>query len=152
MGVWERGKDTNRLHFHALVHIPYGETVGEFEEITDYNKKTGRQKTFTQNTFFAEKFGRNEFDGICGNTYSYGKAIAYIMKYMEKQNVKAVYSRGLYEYFYTDIQGKDVVAKMESIDETDNRLILAPKFTCWDEGVKIGEASPETIALLPKSG
>ncbi len=149
MGVWERDKD--RLHFHALVYIPDGETVGEFEEVTDYNKKTGRQKTFTQNTFFADKFGRNEFDGICGNTYSYGKSIAYIMKYMEKQNVKAVYSRGLYEYFHSDIQGKDVVAKMETIDETDNRLILSPKFTCWDEGVKIGVASPETIAQLPKS-
>lgn len=152
MGVWERGKDTDRLHFHALVHIPDNETVGEFQEVTDYNKKTGRQKTFTQNTFFAEKFGRNEFDDISFADQAYGKAIAYIMKYMEKQNVKAVYSRGLYEYFHTDIQGKDVVAKMETIDETDNRLILSPKFTCWDEGVKVGEVSPETIAQMPKSG
>jgi len=151
MGVWERGKETNRLHFHALVHIPDDEMVGEFEEKTDYNKKTGRQKTFTQNTFFAEKFGRNEFDDIGGASYLYGKAIAYIMKYMEKQNVKAVYSRGLYEFFRTDVQGNDVVGKMETLDETDNRLILAPKFTCWNEGVKVGEVSPETIAKLPKS-
>lgn len=151
MGVWERGKDTNRLHFHALVYIPDGEMTGEFEKITDYNKKTSRQKTFIQNTFFAEKFGRNEFDEICGISLLYGKAIAYIIKYMEKQNVKAVYSRGLYEFFRTDVQGKDVVGKMETLDETDNRLILAPKFTCWDEGVKVGEASPETIAKLPKS-
>lgn len=151
MGVWERGKETNRLHFHALVHIPDNEAVGEFEEVTDYNKKTGKQKAITQNTFFAEKFGRNEFDDIGGISYLYGKAIAYIMKYMEKQNVKAVYSRGLYEFFRTDIQGKDVICKFENIDESDNRLILAPKFTCWDEGVKVGEASPETIARLPKS-
>lgn len=72
------------------------------------------------------------------------------MKYMEKQNVKAVYSRGLYEYFRTDVQGKDVVGKMETLDETDNRLILAPTFTCWDEGVHIGEVSEDTIKKLPK--
>ena len=150
MGVWERGKDTDRLHFHALVHIPENEMVGAFEEKKDYNKKIGRQKTFIQNTFFAKRFGRNEFDSICG-AVSYGKAIGYIMKYMEKQNVKAVYSRGLYEYFHSDIRGEDVVAKMELLDETDNRLILAPHFTCWDEGALIGEVSQETIAKLPKS-
>lgn len=106
MGVWERGKDTGRLHFHALMYIPDGELVGSFEELTEYNKKTGRQKTIMQNMFFAEKFGRNEFDNIGGISRLYGKAIAYIMKYMKKQNVKAVYARGLYEYFRTDVRAK----------------------------------------------
>lgn len=151
MGVWERGKETNRLHFHALVYIPDGEMVGSFEEVTDYNKKTGRQKTVTQNTFFADKFGRNEFDIVGGTDRLYGKAIAYIMKYMEKQNTKAVYSRGLYEYFHSDIMGEDVVGKMEITNETDNRLLLSPKFKCWDEGVFVGEVSEETIKKLPKS-
>ncbi len=151
MGVWERGKDTDRLHFHALVYIPDGETVGEFEKVTDYNKKTGKQKTITQNTFFAEKFGRNEFDIISDSPYSYGKAIAYIMKYMEKQNTKAIYSRGLYEYFRSDIIGSDVVAKMEITDETDNRLILADDFMCIDEGVLMGKVSRETINKMPKT-
>ena len=151
MGVWERGNDTDRLHFNALVYIPEGEMVGKLEEVTDYNKKTGRRKTILQNTFFAEKFGRNEFDGISRDDLAYGRAIGYIMKYMGKKNVKAVYSRGLYEYFHTDIQGKDVVAKFEVSDETDNRLIIAPTFTCWDAGVKVGEVSRETIAKLPKS-
>lgn len=151
MGVWERGKETNRLHFHALVYIPDGEMMGEFEQITDYNKKTGRQKTFIQNTFFAEKFGRNEFDDIAGVSYLYGKTIAYIMKYMEKQKARVVCSKGLYQFFNSDVQGKDVVGKLDGVDENDNRLILAPKFTCWDEGVKVGEVSPKTIAKLPKS-
>ena len=73
------------------------------------------------------------------------------MKYMGKQNVKAVYSRGLYEYFHSDIQGCDVLCKMDNIDETDNRLILSPKFTCWDKGVKTGEASREKIVQMPRS-
>ncbi len=150
MGVWERGKDTDRLHFHALVYIPDGEMIGKFEEVTDYNKKTGKQKMFTQNTFFAEKFGRNEFDVISDRNISYGKAIAYIMKYMEKQNTKAVYSRGLYEYFRSDIMGSDVICKMEISDETDNRLILAHDFMCIDEGVLIGKVSKETIEKMPK--
>lgn len=151
MGVWERGKDTDRLHFHALVKIPDGELVGSFEEKADYNRKTGKQKTFTQNTFFADRFGRNEFDVICNSPESYGKAIAYIMKYMEKQNARAVYSRGLYDYFRSDIQGKDVLCNTNIFNETDNRLILADDFTCWDNGALIGEVCEETIAKLPKS-
>ncbi len=151
MGVWERGKDTDRLHFHALVHIPDGEMVGELEKVTDYNKKTGKQKTLLQNTFFRDKFGRNEFDDISVSNEVYGKAIAYVMKYMEKQNVKAVYSRGLYEYFLSDVLGRDVLAKMDISDETDIRLILDDNFTCWEEGALVGEVSKETIAQLPKS-
>ncbi len=151
MGVWERGKDTDRLHFHALVYIPNGEMVGTLEQITDYNKKTGKQKTFMQNTFLRDKFGRNEFDDISYSKVVYGKEIGYIMKYMEKNNAKAVYSRGLYEYFHSDIQGSDVVAKMGITDETDIRLILDDNFTCWEEGALVGEVSRETIAQLPKS-
>lgn len=151
MGVWERGKNTDRFHFHALVYIPDGEMIGEFEKVTDYNKKTGKQKTITQNTFFAEKFGRNEFDDISMTDYAYGKAIAYIMKYMGKTNSKAVYSRGLYEYFRSDIMGSDVLMKMEIADETDNRLILASDFMCINEGVLMGKVSRETIAKMPKA-
>lgn len=151
MGVWERGKDTDRLHFHALVYIPDGEMIGELEKVTDYNKKTGKQKTITQNTFFANKFGRNEFDDISMTDYAYGKAIAYIMKYMGKSNSKAIYSRGLYEYFRSDIMGQDVLMKMEIADETDNRLILADDFMCIDEGVLMGKVSRETITKMPKA-
>lgn len=75
----------------------------------------------------------------------------YGMKYMEKNNAKAVYSRGLYEYFRSDVLGRDVVAKMEIGDETNNKLILVPTFTCWNEGALVGEVSRETIAQLPKT-
>jgi len=63
-GVWERGKETNRLHFHCMLSAPKDMMSGKFEQITDYNKKTGKMKTITQNTFFAERFGRNEFDDM----------------------------------------------------------------------------------------
>ena len=37
MGVWERGGETDRLHFHALVKVPDGEMHGTLEKKTDYN-------------------------------------------------------------------------------------------------------------------
>jgi len=151
MGVWERGTEKKRLHFHALVKIPDDGMVGEFIQTRDYNKKTGKSKMITQNTFFIDRFGRNEFDVICGRSYEYGKAIGYIMKYMEKRNTKTVYSRGLYEYFRSDIMGKDVVCNTNILDETSNKLILADNFMCIDEGVLMGEVSEETIDKMPKS-
>ena len=34
VGVWERGNDTNRLHFHGIFHIP--KMIGTLEEVKDY--------------------------------------------------------------------------------------------------------------------
>lgn len=39
MGVWERGKKTNRLHYHGLFYIPEGTLSGEFVVTRDYNFK-----------------------------------------------------------------------------------------------------------------
>lgn len=44
MGVWERGDETSRLHFHALVKVPDGEMRGELIEKTDFNFKTHKRK------------------------------------------------------------------------------------------------------------
>ena len=149
MGVWERGKESDRLHFHGLLYAPEGTMTGEFEQVTDYNKKTGKRKTIVQNTFFAEKFGRNEFEEIGGPVY--GLALAYIMKYMEKQNATAVYSKGLYRYFHTDICSDDIICKLKPGDKHDNRLILFSDFTCANQGELLGKVSPEIIAKLPKT-
>lgn len=64
MGVWERGGETNRLHFHALLKAPEGTMPGELIEVTDFNIKTHRQKKTVQNTFFNKKFGRSDFEKI----------------------------------------------------------------------------------------
>lgn len=88
---------------------------------------------------------------LCGEFYpvTRGKGTAIAAHIKGAEGYSDYYEK---RYFHTDIQGKDVVGKMETIDETDNRLVLAPKFTCWDEGVKVGVVLPETIAQLPKSG
>lgn len=42
IGVWERGGDTGRLHFHGIFHIPPNGMIGEIIETKDYNTKDHR--------------------------------------------------------------------------------------------------------------
>ena len=64
IGVWERGGDTNRLHFHGLFYIPPNGMVGEIVETKDYSTKDGRMQTASQNTYFLERYGRNDFQKL----------------------------------------------------------------------------------------
>ena len=80
----------------------------------------------------------------------FGHALAYLLKYLEKSGERLSCSKGLYMYFYSDIQGDEVVCKLSN-DEHDNKLVLSDRFTCWDEGCKIGTVSPQTIAELRKA-
>lgn len=147
-GVWERGTENDRLHFHGLIYDPNKKITGELETVSDYNPKTGKMKTYLQSKYFAEKFGRNEFSEIIPQMYD--SAIKYITKYLSKQGVKPYYSKGLYRFIESDIDGNDVLGKMDGTDERDIRLLVAKDFRVWQEGVLIGEASPETIAQAPK--
>jgi len=149
MGVWERGKKTNRLHFHGLFYIPEGTLSGEFVTTRDYNFKKHTIRTVQQSSFFLDRFGRNEMEELDGGPL-FGHALAYILKYLEKTGERITCSKGLFMYFYSDIQGDEVICKL-SDDEHDNKLVLSDKFTCWDEGCKVGTVSPETIATLRKA-
>jgi hypothetical protein len=75
-------------------------------------------------------------------------ATAYLMKYMEKSGEKIVYSKGLPQFFYSDILEDDVITRI-GIEE--NKLLLYDDFNCFDEGVYVGVVSPDTIKLLRKS-
>lgn len=147
-GVWERGNENDRLHFHGLIYDPNKKITGELEQVSDYNPKTGKMKTYLQSKYFFDKFGRNEFSEIIPQMYQ--SAIKYITKYLSKQDVKPYYSKGLYRFIESDIDGNDVICKMDGSDERDNRLIVAKDFNIWDEGALIGEVSPETIAQARK--
>ena len=57
IGVWERGGETGRLHFHGIFYIPPDGMVGEIVETTDYNTKDHRMQTAHQNTYFLERYG-----------------------------------------------------------------------------------------------
>ena len=147
MGVWERAPETNRLHFHGLFNIPDNNMSGELIECEDYNFSSHKRIKTYQNTYFNSKFGRSDFKEI--NTKSdLMNEVRYICKYIEKTGEKIVYSKGLPQYFISDIMDEDVVC---TIGQEDRKLLLFDDFKCWDEGCLIGEVSPEVIEQMRKS-
>lgn len=147
MGVWERAPETKRLHFHGLFNIPDNNMPGELIECEDYNFSAHKRIKTYQNTYFNSKFGRSDFKEI--NTKSdLMNEVRYICKYIEKTGEKIMYSKGLPQYFISDIMDEDVVC---TIGQEDRKLLLFNDFKCWDEGCLIGEVSPEVIEQMRKS-
>lgn len=147
VGVWERSPEKKRLHFHGLFYIPEGTMPGLLVEKSDYSFKSHRRQITVQNTYFNERFGRSDFEKI-ENYTMLGNSVAYLMKYLEKTGEKIVYSKGLPQYFISDIMDEDVVT---TIGLEDRKLLLFDDFECWDEGVNVGKVSADTIAQLRKS-
>ena len=145
IGVWERSPINQRLHFHGIFVIP--KMIGEIIETKDYSTKTHKIQITYQNTFFLERFGRNDFREIENNSLVY-QAVSYILKYIRKTGEKVIYSKHLQTYFVSDILEKDVVCK---IGQEDRKLLLFDDFLCIDEGVVMGKVSPEVIKEMPKS-
>ena len=146
MGVWERAPETKRLHFHGLFEIPNGTMPGELLERSDYSFSSHRRTITIQNTYFNERFGRSDFQTI-DTHQDMMKEISYICKYLEKTEEKIVYSKGLYQYFVSDIMDEDIVC---TIGQEDKKLLLFDDFNCWDEGVLMGKVSPEVISQMRK--
>lgn len=147
IGVWERSPKKKRLHFHGIFYIPEGTMPGELWKRRDYNfNKKEMVETFSC-LFFEERFGRNDFEPIDDNALK-GFALAYIMKYIEKSGEKIVFSKGLPQFFITDIMDEDIVCP---IGVEDKKLLLFDDFGCWDEGCYMGQVSPEVISQLRKA-
>ena len=147
VGVWERSPEKKRLHFHGIFHIPDGTMPGMPLEVTDYNFKAHRRVVTHQNSYFNENFGRSDFEPI-EDKRMLGGAIAYIVKYLEKTGEKIVYSKGLPQFFISDIMEEDVVCPFGL---EDKKLLLYDDFLCWDEGVLIGAVSKDVIRQMPKA-
>ena len=96
IGVWERGGDTNRLHFHGIFYIPPNGMVGELIEIRDYSTKDNRMQTATQNTYFLERYGRNDFQKLI-LPHEIGDSLGYL-KIAETLNLEGVSSPATYAY------------------------------------------------------
>lgn len=147
VGAWERSPEKQRLHFHGIFSIPETAMPGRLEERSDYSLNSHKRRIIMQNTYFNERFGRNDFSPI-DTERDIGSAVAYLMKYIGKSGERLVYSRGLPTYFVSDIMEKDVIC---TIGQEDRKLLLSDDFECWDEGYFVGKVSPETIRLLRKS-
>ena len=146
VGVWERGSDTDRLHFHGIFQIPEGGMIGDLTEVKDYDTRKHPMQTTLQNTHFLKHFGRNDFSCICVPD-DLTKAVKYITKYMEKSGERLVYGGDLPTYFQSDILENDVVCPI-GID--DRKALLFDNFTCINEGEIIGKVSKEVIDQMPK--
>ena len=147
IGVWERGGENGRLHFHGIFYIPPGGMVGEIVETKDYNTKGHRMQTAYQNTYFLERYGRNDFQAL-GSPQEVQHSLKYLTKYIEKSGERLVYGGDLPSYFVSDVIDEDVICPF-GID--DRKAILADDFTCISDGEVIGTVSPEVIAKMPKA-
>ena len=147
IGVWERGGETGRLHFHGIFYIPQDGMVGEIVETTDYNTKDHRMQTAHQNTYFLERYGRNDFQSL-GSPEEVQHSLGYLMKYIEKSGERLIYGGDLPTYFESDVMDEDILAPY-GID--DRKAILADDFTCMVDGEVIGKVSSEVIAKMPKA-
>ena len=145
--VWERSPEKKRLHFHGVFHIPEGTLSGEMKEVNSYSFATHKRQITMQNSFFLKRFGRNDFEKITDEN-RIGDALSYLMKYIEKSGEKIVYSRGLPQFFISDVMDEDVACTM---GEEQEKLVLHDDFGCWVDGEYMGKVSKETIAKLPKA-
>ena len=146
VGVWERSPEKKRLHFHGIFQIHDGTMPGIMLEVADYNFKAHRRVVTHQNSYFNEEFGRSDFEPL--DVRSLGSAIAYIVKYLEKTGEKIVYSKGLPQFFISDVMDEDVVCPFGL---EDKKLLLYDDFLCWDEGVLVGAVSKAVINQMPKA-
>ena len=147
VGVWERSPEKKRLHFHGIFYVPNGTMPGEMKEVKSYSFSEHRPQITMQNSYFEKQFGRNDFRPI-ERKERLGSAVAYLLKYIEKSGEKIVYSRGLPQFFISNILEDDVVCR---IGLEDKKLLLFDNFSCFDEGCYVGPVSSETIKQLRKS-
>lgn len=147
MGVWERSPKKKRLHFHGIFYIPDGTMPGLLCTRRDYNFNKRQMVETYSCSYFENNFGRNDFEFIEDDTVK-RFALGYIMKYIEKSGEKVVFSKGLPQFFISDIMDDDIVC---TIGMEDKKLLLFDDFGCWDEGCYMGQVSPTVIAQLRKS-
>lgn len=148
MGVWERSPEKQRLHFHGLFNIPNGTMPGKLKAKRDYSTINHTMQTTMQCEYFTERFGRNDFKLIDERENKISNAVSYLLKYIEKTGERITYSKGLYQYFISDIMDEDVVC---TYGQEDKKLLLFDDFKCWDEGLYMGNVSPDVIAIMRKS-
>ncbi len=93
MGAAERGKKTDRLHYHFMFYIPEGEMVGEL--FTDYHWDGKKREYFTNNTYFNDRFGDADFKAVTVNDKEHGSISNYLVKYIVKDGGHIYYTRHL---------------------------------------------------------
>lgn len=132
MGVFECAPDTGRLHFHALLYVPENEMVGNIVATRDYSTAQGKMQIAHINDFFAERFGRNDFEEVSESELRHGYTLDYILKYIGKTNERIVYSRGIATEVYKRLTDNDIVT--DYVDYV-TKYVLFDDVIDWTEDV-----------------
>ena len=130
MGVFELGEEGDRLHFHALVYIPEGQMPGVLHTVRRYSTKRRQWEETLENTFFADRFGINEFDPI-RNRKGIKGAVDYIIKYLFKSGERAIYSRAIPTELVTMVQDEQIAVKL--FDFVGKFVLFDDAFVLWSE-------------------
>lgn len=110
--VWEYS-ESGRLHAHAIAHIPYGELLGINRKIEFYSTRHNKMYTRTENTFFRDRFGINDFVKIDEHVLAkYGQVVSYLEKYLEKTDEPIFYSKGIPSEVEIEVTGDNVCSIM----------------------------------------
>lgn len=128
MGVFELGEKNERLHFHCIMFIPDGQMVGNIAELNEYSTRLKTTKLRHANDFFDERFGRSDFAPI----ESTEMTIVYILKYLQKDNEKIVYSRGIASEICKVIENKDIAC--EFVDFV-YKFVLFDDVISWEKDI-----------------
>ena len=144
--MWERSPEKKRLHFHGMLYVPKDMMPGGFIIQDSYSFSNKRRQKTKENTYFRERFGRNDFEDL-NTERALGGAVTYILKYIEKSGEKIVYSRDLPQFIIGDIMENDIASP---IGIEDQKMLLYDDFDLYDEGCYIGKPTPENIKLMPK--
>lgn len=134
MGVWERGEETDRLHFHCILYVPAGEMVGKITQKKEYSKRLGKVKETFSNDFFERKFGRNDFEELNIMEMKNGSAVAYILKYLRKTGERIVYSRGIPTEISKVLPEHVFVAEIK--DDYVVRYVIFDNVIKWERDIK----------------
>lgn len=103
---------------------------------TRYNDFSAHKRQLTmQSDCFNSRFGRNNFAEVNTQDENY-KMVAYIVKCFEKSGEKIVGSKGLPQFFISDIMDDDIAGP---IGIEDKKLLLFDDFMCLDEGCYMGK-------------
>ncbi len=116
MGVFEKGEENDRLHFHGFVYIPKGAEVGELVEQTRWSEKRHCSEKYIENTVFREQFGINQYDALGDgeNISTVARYTAKMIGYMQKGG-RVYYSRHIPSEFVLAVRDCDVVCMLNIV-------------------------------------
>ena len=144
MGVFEYSPEKGRVHFHALAYIPDGQMLGKVEEKQSYSPQESRMKTRRENSFFAEGFGVNDFEEINSSPRAYRRAVEYVLKYLEKQGERIVYSRGICTAICRKLTVTDIVT--EFVHYGVGTCLLFDDILNWERDIM--HYTPKQMSLI----